>query len=1080
MAYVPNQEDEKWSGVIEGKLSTPLAGDYAQAYDKLYRQEIDDRFSVLSAHSFYDPYGQGTEDPKKVLAQRTAWNKAMSSGPAKATGRVFSWLGDILSRVNYASANTAMDLFNGGGFNPVTSIYDGITGKKKTTYSDVLSEHGMNNYAASLLGLGLDIALDPTTYAELAGGPGGWVGLASSIGSKIDRLADVTKAFVKADKFLDVEKGLANMAKLDNLVFTKKGAFELEEIVRDVKKTGVSTLEAGEIARKKFVEKFVAPHIDPKTGELGNDIFKVLTKPGLVADIPFLPSKIGSFVVPGGTWQKTLLTADKLGKPLSEMTTKLGNWFGAVKTATLEAHAANKPAGWIGEAILLSDKALEFTKKALIYRYGQSAGVKMADTAKNIALSLSRQQAVDMGNALVKLGPDVQSTVFRVLTGEAKLSELPTSAQPIVAQVRATIDALGSELVKVGLLKEDVYRQGVGNYLPVLYKAFETDPDIARFVGKFKDAFGVKMPKGAMGRLAARGSLEDLGRAELKYRGFKLVGKEWQKGKEVAKYTKAQLVELGKEFQSRTGKIETPAYLVARALTDMHALLEEKKAIQYIKQFSAKTLREASKLVREGKWERVGKEFKDKAGNIYKIVGSGSAADKTKYQELAGSVLSAADHELVTGGFIKDILDNKNFTKWWDKMLNFWKAGKTVWNPGMLSRNFMNNFALNDLGGVSLTKNWSQYQRAMKTLVGKGSKMDEELLAQAKKFGIFTGEFIDSDLQKMFLEALNVSDNPIGFMKKVAVGIKKLGTKGSDIMRFTEEWGKLTHVMAKLDRGLPMTEAVASAHKYLINYQELTNIERGIIKRFFMPFYTYPRKVLPVVLEAAITNPRSISKYAKVAKAVESLSRGEEDRERYMPDWMKKRFMVRMPFKDTEGNLLYFDMAYILPFGDTESFNLDPIENLNPIIKEFLAQKFNKDLFTKSTIVPEGTPMFGTGGNVAKRVLHAGRTIAPTAAESAFNLGEAATGRKRFSGSGVETFPLQMALSKLLGLKFQPLREDEVVPGTFGKYNAQINASYNYIRNMSSNPSYSDDMKQEMINRALNDIKKFQEDFAKK
>jgi hypothetical protein len=92
-------------------------------------------------------------------------------------GRIF----DILSRPNYAVANFANKLVE-GNVDP-GAIWKGLSGEEKTTFQDVLKNLGMpQGVGTSVLGLGLDIALDPTTYIPVAG-----------IASKIKNVARPTK-----------------------------------------------------------------------------------------------------------------------------------------------------------------------------------------------------------------------------------------------------------------------------------------------------------------------------------------------------------------------------------------------------------------------------------------------------------------------------------------------------------------------------------------------------------------------------------------------------------------------------------------------------------------------------------------------------------------------------------------------------------------------------------------------------------------------------------------------------------------------------------------------------------------------
>lgn len=79
---------------------------------------------------------------------------------------------DILSRPNYASAAAAKSLITGQG-NPLQEAWRGLKGEKRTTYSDVLAATGMDKGPLrSVVGFGLDVGLDPTTYLTFGTGGG--------------------------------------------------------------------------------------------------------------------------------------------------------------------------------------------------------------------------------------------------------------------------------------------------------------------------------------------------------------------------------------------------------------------------------------------------------------------------------------------------------------------------------------------------------------------------------------------------------------------------------------------------------------------------------------------------------------------------------------------------------------------------------------------------------------------------------------------------------------------------------------------------------------------------------------------
>ncbi len=121
-----------------------------------------DAFNTLLRYFSQPPKGPSSVDVAKFIVLNAATDKPLGPGMLNNGGNEPSLMGrifDILSRPNYAVA----EAFRTGG-NP-EAIWKGITGERKTTFSDVLEQRGME--AGPLrggLGFILDVGLDPTTY----------------------------------------------------------------------------------------------------------------------------------------------------------------------------------------------------------------------------------------------------------------------------------------------------------------------------------------------------------------------------------------------------------------------------------------------------------------------------------------------------------------------------------------------------------------------------------------------------------------------------------------------------------------------------------------------------------------------------------------------------------------------------------------------------------------------------------------------------------------------------------------------------------------------------------------------------
>lgn len=123
-------------------------------------------YGIAAAHFNKPLGGPSTPDIANFILLNAQNAKSMGPGGTSANDPSFlSRLFDILSRPNYAVANLAKDVVTQNDVHPLKSVLSGLAGTQKTTFSDVLTETGMDEGPIrSVLGLTLDIGLDPTTY----------------------------------------------------------------------------------------------------------------------------------------------------------------------------------------------------------------------------------------------------------------------------------------------------------------------------------------------------------------------------------------------------------------------------------------------------------------------------------------------------------------------------------------------------------------------------------------------------------------------------------------------------------------------------------------------------------------------------------------------------------------------------------------------------------------------------------------------------------------------------------------------------------------------------------------------------
>lgn len=169
-------------------------------------------FSALNSYFSRPLTGANLAPAAADVAKFIALNSQDTGATKKQSGNepsLMSKIFDILSRPNYAVANLVQDTIDyakdpNREFNPFASVASGIAGTQKTTFQDVLKHEGANDsLGTSLLGLGLDIGLDPTTYLSGAGLVKGIgkAGKALGIGGKTAEAVD--KELPLAQKLLD-------------------------------------------------------------------------------------------------------------------------------------------------------------------------------------------------------------------------------------------------------------------------------------------------------------------------------------------------------------------------------------------------------------------------------------------------------------------------------------------------------------------------------------------------------------------------------------------------------------------------------------------------------------------------------------------------------------------------------------------------------------------------------------------------------------------------------------------------------------------------------------------------------------
>lgn len=243
------------------------------------------------------------------------------------------------------------------------------------------------------------------------------------------------------------------------------------------------------------------------------------------------------------------------------------------------------------------------------------------------------------------------------------------------------------------------------------------------------------------------------------------------------------------------------------------------------------------------------------------------------------------------------------------KFLGYWKFGKVILNPAAQSRNLMSNIILMDLGNypVFQPEGVKHFLDAATEYVKKG-----ETYRLARKAGLLGGTYFGNEIKNFIVDMGGETGGNI-LSRGMQAFVRNAG-KGYQGM---EEISKMAMFVWRMSKGNNMRTASDYAQKWLFDYRNVPEFIRYLRNApFGYPFITFTSKAIPRLAEAAATNPAKISKYYKAFDHIEG--EGHEEEKKLLPEYIKNGMYVRLPFPDKNGNPLYFNMNYILPWGNLE------------------------------------------------------------------------------------------------------------------------------------------------------------------
>lgn len=608
---------------------------------------------------------------------------------------------------------------------------------------------------------------------------------------------------------------------------------------------------------------------------------------------------------------------------------------------------------WLGKVKLADNKPDAFKAVLRQFRVDQ---MRAAENAKRIA---------EAGQALT---PEQRNLLSDMIEKQAAVADVPPQEMvDLAASMTAALDTQARELVELGMLSEE---RLVKNYLPRLYKhglaATLSNPTLLR--GWFTKA----MMRVRGTRLQSRGMYADLPVEQV----------------EMAK-------RLGWKVSSLTDNSPLPddlleAFDASQPVPPNYQGAKVRMWRDYTEAERAEmgevrdaVLRYAMGYAETQKDVAIGRLFKAIAQNpdLAKTFNPGGwvKIPTTEVQGAPGVKSYGALAGMYVEPQVADALKRNTQPKGalmaaYDKALNFWKEGKTVWNPVAHGNNVVSNLFTAYFAGVNPASpaRWRETIREFRT---RGGFWNE-----AVDNGLFGTEFANTEIQNLLMPDLDdMADlesvaasrvaKVIEFSKKYpGRPITWYREKMQRAYEFEDQFFKLMLYIDRRKAGMEPQAAINDTERYVFNYAD---VPEGVelVKRTYSPFFAYTYKAIPMVLHTAMTRPdRMIAPIALLGGAnwlaYAVLGADEEKERKAMPEYLRGRTVigtekaVRMPF-DIEGKPAFLDMSRRVPLGDLFDINNQtnglpvpaPFMPSHPVISIMQAVVYNQDTFTGKDLV---------------------------------------------------------------------------------------------------------------------------------
>lgn len=812
---------------------------------------------------------------------------------------------DLLSRPLYGVANFAESIAEGENVGQAVreGVTEGVTGKDKTTFSEVLDQVGVENRAVrGVAGFGLDVALDPLTYVG--------VGLVRKASQEA-----IEAAGAKAVQGIvreAAEKGSVTAIKADTAGI---GAYR-EAIRSGVKDTSILD-KVKQTARQDFIEQ--------EAMNVGRVAKEAASVPGSVT-LKFMGKELGSSqgLYRAGGSAITKLKGTQIGNALNKAFRPEATFV----SGTNSIRRMTESAGWAnGEKIV-----------GIFDNGGNIDGFEVPAFR-----SLDEQAAKDVAHAL-----------------EAGIDLSPQQLEAFTSAFRNLADDLYD--VKDGMfiggdpnLPLTLGKPKVANYVPHFFdRSIDSSDDLRDWYAR-RNRELTKLDK--QQTEGAQRALQEAYQASKKANPPNSKG-EVLRAQAVRAAAKVQGIKDKVEIQRLIDEAEEGFHLeearkaaikwqednpIVSTYTLERAASEGLHPITDIRQIGKLMIKDhVSEVGRLRYSQAVANEFGvQMEASLAKRLGLRTVKSKyipegTYFPKEIADTFKKMDHV-----FYQDEAAGAGLIKLIDNVTRKMKFMQTVFNPGHHIRNGMGDIVSNFMDGVTRLEPYDQAIRMLKSI----NKADSSLFTTAGEAGpslqqslevlddikikVGRAEISGSQIWNNFMESgaksgffsTELGPESVGFVEKVRK-ISELREDTTRLAHFIDAFQKEGKNIKSANDFVAIKKAAERAaqrvRKFNIDYGNLTPFEQRVLRRI-VPFYTWMRKNTPLQIENFLMRPGKQAIAPKGINALKTIlgNNDPEDTEidglNYLPDYMRQAFSVALTGEGEGRNGIYWNPNSLFP-----------------------------------------------------------------------------------------------------------------------------------------------------------------------